>query len=55
MPGDVAALSDAIRRVLPQAESMADAAREDAARFRTEVVAANVADALHEALSRRRG
>jgi hypothetical protein len=33
---------------------MADAAREDAARFRTEIVAGSVADALGEALARRR-
>jgi glycosyltransferase involved in cell wall biosynthesis len=54
MPGDTEALADAIRRVLPNAPSMAEAARADTARFRTDVVAANVAEALHEALARRR-
>jgi glycosyltransferase involved in cell wall biosynthesis len=53
MPGDVDALAEAIRRLLPRAASMAKAAREDAARFRTEVVAADVAEALREALARR--
>jgi glycosyltransferase involved in cell wall biosynthesis len=52
MPGDVEALASAIQSVLPQAASMADAAREDAARFSTDVVAANVAAALREALER---
>jgi glycosyltransferase involved in cell wall biosynthesis len=55
MPGDVEGLTAAIRRVLPNASAMAAAAREDAARFRTDVVAGNVADALREALARRRG
>jgi UDP:flavonoid glycosyltransferase YjiC (YdhE family) len=55
MPGDVEGLTAAIRRVLPKAAAMAAAAREDAARFRTEIVAENVADALREALARRRG
>jgi glycosyltransferase involved in cell wall biosynthesis len=53
MPGDVEALAAAIQRVLPEAASMADSAREDAARFRTEVVAADVADGLRAALARR--
>jgi glycosyltransferase involved in cell wall biosynthesis len=53
MPGDVDALADAIQRMLPRAAGMAGAAREDAARFRTEVVAANVAEALRDALARR--
>jgi glycosyltransferase involved in cell wall biosynthesis len=53
MPGDVEGLADALRRVLPQASSMADAAREDAARFRTDVVARSVADALSDALAAR--
>jgi glycosyltransferase involved in cell wall biosynthesis len=52
-PGDVDALAEAIRRVLPRAPSMADAAREGAERFRTQAVAANVARALREALARR--
>jgi glycosyltransferase involved in cell wall biosynthesis len=55
MPGDVEALRGAIRRLLPNASAMAVAAKEDAARFRTDVVAANVADALREAIARRRG
>jgi glycosyltransferase involved in cell wall biosynthesis len=55
MPGDVEALGAALRRLLPQAASMAAAAREDAARFRTGVVAANVADALRDAIARRAG
>jgi glycosyltransferase involved in cell wall biosynthesis len=55
MPGDVEGLTAAIRRVLPKAAAMAAAAREDATRFRTEIVAENVADALREALARRRG
>jgi glycosyltransferase involved in cell wall biosynthesis len=55
MPGDVEGLAAAIRRVLERAPSMADAAREDATHFRTDVVAANVADALGEALAARRG
>jgi glycosyltransferase involved in cell wall biosynthesis len=54
MPGDIEALSSAIRGLLPRAGTMADAAREDAARFRTEVVVADVAAALHEAVERRR-
>jgi glycosyltransferase involved in cell wall biosynthesis len=53
MPGDVEGLTAAIRRVLANAPALADAAREDAARFRTDAVAAAVADALHEALARR--
>src|SRR4051794_27712467 len=53
MPGDVRALATAIHELLPKAAAMADAARQDAARFRTDVVAANVADALREALARR--
>jgi glycosyltransferase involved in cell wall biosynthesis len=53
MPGDVAGLTEAIHSVLPRAASMADAARVDAARFRTDVVAASIADALNEALTRR--
>jgi glycosyltransferase involved in cell wall biosynthesis len=53
MAGDAEALADAIRRVLPNAPSMAETARADTARFRTDVVAANVAEALHEALARR--
>jgi glycosyltransferase involved in cell wall biosynthesis len=53
MPGDLEALTEAIRSVLRKAASMAEAAREDAARFRTDRVAADVANALHEALARR--
>jgi hypothetical protein len=53
MPDDVTALTEAIRRLLPRAASMADAARQDAARFRTDVVAANVARALREAVAAR--
>ena len=53
MPADVGALAEAIRNLLPRARSMADAAREDAGRFRTELVVANVAEALHDALARR--
>jgi glycosyltransferase involved in cell wall biosynthesis len=53
--GDVEGLARAIRGLLPKAASMAEAARADAARFRTNVVAAAVADALREALARRNG
>jgi hypothetical protein len=55
MAGDVDALTGAIRALLPKAASMADAARETAAQFRADVVAADVAAALHEALEKRRG
>jgi glycosyltransferase involved in cell wall biosynthesis len=51
MPGDVDALAKALRDLLPLAASMTEAAREDAARFRTEVVAADAAAALFEALA----
>jgi glycosyltransferase involved in cell wall biosynthesis len=54
MAGDVDALSDAIRRLLPRAASMAAAAKETAARFRTDVVAAEVAAALRDALAMRK-
>ena len=54
MPGDVEGLAEAIQRVLAKASSMAGAAREDAAHFRTEVVASSVADALSDALVARR-
>jgi glycosyltransferase involved in cell wall biosynthesis len=54
MPGDVNALAAAIQRLLPRAARMADAAREDARRFDADAVAANVADALREAIARRR-
>ncbi|MEA2482492.1 MAG: hypothetical protein QOC55_439 [Thermoleophilaceae bacterium] len=53
MPGDVDALAEAIRRLLPRAASMAEAAREDARRFDADVVAADVADAIGKALARR--
>ena len=55
MPGDVEMLTAAIRRLLDAAPAMSEAAREDTTRFRTDVVAASVADALAEALARRRG
>jgi glycosyltransferase involved in cell wall biosynthesis len=55
MAGDVDALAEAIRGLLPKAPSMAAAARESAARFHTDVVAAEVAAALHDALAMRRG
>jgi glycosyltransferase involved in cell wall biosynthesis len=51
--GDVDGLARAIGDLLPRAAAMAAAARADAARFGTEVVAAAVADALREALARR--
>jgi glycosyltransferase involved in cell wall biosynthesis len=51
MPGDTEALAAALRKLLEVAPSMAEAARDDAARFRTEAVAGAVADALHEALA----
>jgi glycosyltransferase involved in cell wall biosynthesis len=54
-PGDPDALAQAIRGLLPKAASMADAAREDAARFDAGRVAASVADAIHEAIARRGG
>jgi glycosyltransferase involved in cell wall biosynthesis len=53
MTGDVDALAAAIRGLLPQAASMAEEAREDARRFAADSVAADVADAMHEALARR--
>jgi glycosyltransferase involved in cell wall biosynthesis len=53
MPGDTDELARAIRKLLEVAPSMAEAAREDVARFRTDAVAANVADALREALRNR--
>lgn len=53
MPGDVEALSRAIRRLVETTDALSDAARADAARFRTDVVATGVADALREALARR--
>jgi glycosyltransferase involved in cell wall biosynthesis len=53
MAGDLEALANAIRDLLPRAASMADAARADAARFRTGVVVASVAAALRDALTRR--
>jgi glycosyltransferase involved in cell wall biosynthesis len=53
MPGDVDALAEAIRRLLPRAASMAEAAREDARRFDADAVAADVAEAIREALARR--
>lgn len=53
MPGDVEALREAIRALLPKVASMAAAAREDAARFGAELVAADVARALRDALARR--
>jgi glycosyltransferase involved in cell wall biosynthesis len=52
MPGDVDALAEAIRRLLPKAGSMAEAARESVQRFQTERVAAAVAGALRDALGR---
>jgi glycosyltransferase involved in cell wall biosynthesis len=52
IPGDVQGLTEALQRLLPRAGSMAAAARESAADFRADVVAAKVADALHEALAR---
>jgi glycosyltransferase involved in cell wall biosynthesis len=52
MPGDVDALADAIRRLLPNAGSMAEPARESVQRFQTERVAAAVADALRDGLRR---
>lgn len=51
--GDVDALAEAIRRLLPRAASMADAARASVAAFATERVAAGVAAALREALASR--
>ena len=51
MPGDVDALAEALRTVLPQAASMAEAAREDARRFGSERVGASVAQALSDALA----
>jgi glycosyltransferase involved in cell wall biosynthesis len=53
MAGDVEALAKAINTVLPRAASMAAAAREDAKRFDADLVTANVADALREAIARR--
>jgi glycosyltransferase involved in cell wall biosynthesis len=55
MAEDVEALAEAIRGLLRKAASMAAAARDSAARFRTDVVAAEVAAALHDALAMRRG
>ena len=54
-PGDVAALADALDRVLADAEALGRNGREDAARFSSDRVAALVADALDEALDRRPG
>jgi glycosyltransferase involved in cell wall biosynthesis len=54
MPGDIDALAAAIRRLLPRAATMAEAAREDARRFDADTVAATVADLLGEAIARRR-
>jgi glycosyltransferase involved in cell wall biosynthesis len=51
IPGDEQGLTEALRKLLPCAASMAAAARESAADFRADVVAAKVADALHEALA----
>jgi glycosyltransferase involved in cell wall biosynthesis len=51
--GDEQGLAGAVRRLLPQAASMAAAARASAAPFRAEVVAAKVAEALREALAAR--
>lgn len=53
MPGDIPTLTEAIQRLLNAPTTIAEAAREDAARFRTDVVAAAVADGLREALTRR--
>ena len=53
MPGDTEALAQAIRELLPRANSMAEAARADAARFAADKVAAHVADVLLEAIAKR--
>jgi glycosyltransferase involved in cell wall biosynthesis len=50
---DPDALAAAIRALLPQAASMAEAARADAARFDADRVTKSIADALHEAIARR--
>jgi glycosyltransferase involved in cell wall biosynthesis len=51
--GDPDGLAAAIRALLPQAGSMAEAARADAARFDADRVTKSIADALHEAIARR--
>lgn len=51
-PGEPAALAAALERVLPRAAEMADAAREDAARFATESVARRMAGLLRESAGR---
>ena len=53
MRGDVEALARAIRNLLPRAESMAGAARDSAAPFAADNVAARVAAVLSEALASR--
>lgn len=53
MPGDVEALTAALRKALAHTGEMSEAARADVGRFDADAVAANVADALREALARR--
>lgn len=55
MAGDVEALAAAIRRLLPRAAHMGDAARASVVRFSADAVAGNVAAALHEAMRMRAG